>query len=755
MMKARSYIRKYGSVFCIVASLLLFFLSLILNTTTKDTGQAARRVEKRIDRRMELLDTYIRQVLDSDYSDWLDLDLPEDMVVYRYVYDTLQSWCNQFPINNDDISSRLVIQRLTGLRSSLESPLRNVTDKVQYLNLGSKWYLVKSATDGISSRIIAGLEIKDHLAENIHKPYNGINRHLKLPGSFSIEPINEAGGYPVSYDGSPVFKIIPETGWDTSPLSNSAMRWVSLLLIVMASLFYLWTHRTVRIFAVNAAITAITACVAYFWGLHSPSAIFSPTIYAGGTFLYSFGALIILDMTVILLIVSLYLIRGKFIKWMRDGNRRQRAYVYGASVCALAVTIAVYTGLTLHSLVMNSSIQLELHMWSHITVYTAIVYIVYMVLLFCILLLIQMLSPALFILQGRRYSVFDRKYLLLFAAVSSIYFTGTLSILGFSKEQNRMIVLSNRLAVDRDLGLELNLRGVEDAIAADPFISALSHLERSNLMILNRLTENYLSNITQDYYIMVAVCPGDVPDCLKQYEQKIFNGTPIADRSRFFYTYDSRGQSGYIGVFPYYSREHGLSRIVIDIEPKANREDRGYYSLLGRYSKPGGVNIPPFYSYARYVSDRLVSYKGEYAYPTVMYQRLKDRIEEGVPYIRTNGYIHFINRITDNESIVISRKTRGVMTYMVTFFPAAVADSDVHNKRHIRLQKEPYQSGQHDVRPDQHDTDNGGQPVREHGFRRRTRQQQVRGHSRKHKQRHQVRHHNIYPFGESHKVDDT
>ena len=42
MMKARSYIRKYGSVFCIVASLLLFFLSLILNTTTKDTGQAAR-----------------------------------------------------------------------------------------------------------------------------------------------------------------------------------------------------------------------------------------------------------------------------------------------------------------------------------------------------------------------------------------------------------------------------------------------------------------------------------------------------------------------------------------------------------------------------------------------------------------------------------------------------------------------------------------------------------------------------------------
>ena len=85
-----------------------------------------------------------------------------------------------------------------------------------------------------------------------------------------------------------------------------------------------------------------------------------------------------------------------------------------------------------------------------------------------------------------------------------------------------MMVLSNRLAVDRDLGLEMNLRGVEDEIATDPFISALSHLERSNLMILNRLTEYYISSIAQDYDIFVDVCPNDSPEGLRKYEQQIF-----------------------------------------------------------------------------------------------------------------------------------------------------------------------------------------------------------------------------------------
>ena len=665
-MKTNLYIRKYGSTICVLASLVLFFLSLILNTTANDSEKVAGRFGNRIEKRTRLLDSYISEALSSDHSQWMEMDLPEDMVIYRYMYDTLQSWCNQFPVTNDNIGSRLVIQRLTGHRSNLVSPLKSVTPKIQYLNLGPKWYLVKSGTDGISCKVLAGLEIKNHLIENIHQSYNGVNRFLKLPGKYSTVPLSESGGTPVCIDGQPLFKIMPETGWET-PMSNSVMRWLSLIIMLAASMLYLWYHRTPKAYLANVMILAIAAVSAYLWGFSTNSLFFSPTIYAGGTFLYSFGALMTLDISVILLIASTYLIRGKFIKWIHGGDRRKRARIYGICVAALSAAIMVYTGLTLTNLVRNSSIQMELHIWNHISIYTVIVYATYMTLLFCVLLLIQMLSPAIQMLYGKSYNVFETKSVFIFSVASAIYFTATISILGFSKEQNRVMVLSNRLAVDRDLGLEMSLRGVEDAIATDPFISALSHLERSNLMVLNRLTENYLANIAQDYDIFVDVCPSDDPEGLKKYEQKIFTGTPVAERSRFFYTYSTSGQAGYIGVFPYYSQEHGLSRIVIGIDPKANREDRGYYSLLGRYSKPGGISIPAYYSYARYVSGRLVSNKGVYAYPSVMYERLNDRIESGAPYIRLNGYIHFINRITDNETIIISRKVYGVMTYIITF----------------------------------------------------------------------------------------
>lgn len=666
-MKAERFIRKYASFICLVGAVLLFLFSLVSGSSANSTEHAAGRLEKRVDKRMDLLDSYMRQALASDLTGWMDMDLPEDMVIYRYVFDTLQSWSNQFPISNDDISSRVVIQRLTGRRTNLVSPLKNVTEEVRYLNLGPKWYLLKSVSDDISCKVIGGLEIKNSLIENIHKSYNGVNSHLRLPGKFSVVPISDSGGSAVQYHGTPLFKIISETGWGPSFLTNSFLRWLALLLVASSSILYLWRHRKTKVFIINIFILIISAAVAYLWGFQSDSDFFSPTIYAGGQFLYSFGALMIINSLVILLLLSIYMIRGKFIKLIHSGNRKRRSIIYGSCVILLTIGITIYIALSLHSLVMNSNIQLELYLWSHISIYTVITYVAYMGLFWCILLLIQMLAPAVRMLAGKSYDISDRRILIIFSIVCALYFTATSSILGFRKEQDRVMVMSTRLALDRDLGLELILRSVENAIATDPFISELAHETRGNVIILNRLTENYLDNITQNYDIVVAVCPRGAKRCLDKYEQKILSGTPIEVRSRFFYSYDHTGKSSYTGIFPFYSEEHGLSRIVIDIEPKANREDRGYYSILGRYSNPGRVSIPAFYSYARYVSGKLVSFNGTYAYPTVIYEKLQERIDTGAPLLRANGYVHFINRITDNEAIIISRKIQGAMTYMVTF----------------------------------------------------------------------------------------
>ena len=89
-------------------------------------------------------------------------DLPEDMVIYRYIDDSLQSWSNQFPVKNDDISSRVVFQRFSRPRENITSPLAEVTEEVSFVNYGPKWYLVKGKMGPSGCWVIGGLEVKNN-----------------------------------------------------------------------------------------------------------------------------------------------------------------------------------------------------------------------------------------------------------------------------------------------------------------------------------------------------------------------------------------------------------------------------------------------------------------------------------------------------------------------------------------------------------------------------------------------------------------
>lgn len=667
-MKYLNYIKNSGSTICLIISLLFFLFSLLVNTFSVDQEDVAEQVGRKVEKRMMELDKYVDQAVSFDHDRWLQMDLPEDMVIYRYVYDTLQSWCNQFPIINDDIGARVVFQNLSNLRTSLTSPLSTVTEEVRYMNLGSKWYLVKSVSGGMACRVIAGLEVQDMFSERTSATGGGTNKHLSVPRKFSIVTLDESGGTSVNFKGEPVFKIAQETISVARLQPNSILRWIALLFVAGALLIFLRQHRRLRNYFVIMILLLGAAAMAYIWGIDARETLkfFSPTIYAGGHFLYSFGALIILNITVILLVGCTYMMR--VVIYRRIWGKRWKTAVYGVTVILATVAVAVYVILTLHSLIMNSNVPWELHLWSQISVYTVVTYVIYTMILFCILLLIQMLSPVLYIFAGWRYNVFTRKGVLIFAIACAGYFAGTSSVLGFMKEQNRVVVMSNRLAVDRDLSLEMGLRSVEEAISTDPVISALSHVDQSDYILLNRLTETYLSRISRNYDITVVVCANNDAGCFSQYEQRFMSGSPIADRSRFIYTYDSNGRSGYLGMFVYYSSEKGLSRIMIDIGDRSNREDGGYYSLLGRRSTLGNVDIPVSYSYAKYLNGRLTRYRGDFAYPTIMEEGvIEKKLEKGRSYYRDEDYVHFFNRIYEDEYVIVSRKKHSSIAYLVTF----------------------------------------------------------------------------------------
>ena len=125
-------------------AVLLFLMSLTLRVATEGADKAAADLGTKIEKRLDILERHAGEILYADRNDWLEMKkLPQDMVIYKYVYDTLQSWNNQFPVSNDNISTRVAFERLSNIRAGIISPLSEIPEEATYMNLGPKWYIMK------------------------------------------------------------------------------------------------------------------------------------------------------------------------------------------------------------------------------------------------------------------------------------------------------------------------------------------------------------------------------------------------------------------------------------------------------------------------------------------------------------------------------------------------------------------------------------------------------------------------------------
>ena len=682
-MNTKEWLHKRLPFTALILALILFVLSLANNNAVSNTDKVAVETASRIEKRLTALEGHIQTALDTDRKELiLPEGMPEDMVIYRYINDSLQSWSNQFSIINDNISSLLVFQRLTDRRSQIVSPLTDVTDEISYLNLGPKWYLVKSVSGAGGQKVIAGLEIKNTLIDDARRNENGVNPYLKLPGKYSILPLTHSGGSAVEIDGKPLFKILYDGSQATPFFDNSMLRWVAVILFAFAIVMFLAGHRTLKVFAAATIILTLLFLMSYVWGIQMNGSVelFSPIIYADGPVLFSLGSLLLINTYITMMVTCLFLIRNRITAMARSSriHYRRNLLIFGVCVIILSILTISYTQLTLKSLLLNSNISIELYRWNTNIPYTVIVYMSYTGLLFCILLLLQCLRPVVKEFIGYRYDMLSTRTLILFAVICSAYFTIISSQLGFRKETDRVTVWANRLSVDRDLSLEIQLRSVEESIAYDQLISALSYLESTEGMIQNRISEYYLHRARQSYNLQVRIVRDNDIAGLSYFNSLLRTGTPIAYGSRFIFLTDSNGRNSYAGLFRFYTPDKGVSRIILSIESNSNREDRGYESILGRFSKPGDINIPSYYSYAKYKDSRLMSYKGNFPYPTHYDHNekgyLTDRNRE---VARSQGFVHFMNLVNEDEFIIISRPQRGGLVYFISFSYLCLALSGI------------------------------------------------------------------------------
>lgn len=672
-MEKRKWLHKRLPLVALILSLLLFVLSMASNNSGSNTDKIAAKVSRKIEKRLNLLDRYSLMVLDTGEENFiLPEGLPEDMVIYKYINDSLHSWTNQFSIINDDISSFHVFQRLSYRENNLKSPLNNVTQEISYMDIGPKWYIAKTVTGNENEKVIAGLEIKNTLIDDAHKNENGVNPRLKIAGRYSVVPLSESGGSCVTIGGTPLFKILCDSSQANPFFDNSMLRWVAVMLLAFALMMFFAGHRTLKVYYVVVSTIILLFLMSFIWGLqmNGTSGLFSPTIYADGGIFLSLGALILTNTIITLIITCNFLVRNRLTALMRMDRRNFRKWMaaYGIFLVICIIFTVIYTHLTLKSLLTNSNISMELYRWNTNILYTTLVYLSYTGLLFSILLVIQSLRPVVKEFTGFKYDMLSTRSLVVFAFLCSAYFTLTSSQLGFRKEQNRVAVWANRLSVERDLGLEIQLRTAEEGIAYDQLISTLSFMENTGYMIQNRINDFYLNRLRQSYNTNVKLIREDDVAGQHYINNIMRTGTPIASGSRFMFLTDDNGHSRYMGVFLFYKQDKGLMRMLITIESNSNQDDHGYNSILGAISKPGDINIPSFYSYAKYKNGRLMSYKGNFPYPTYFStdddgHMLSNRREVS----REKGHVHFINQVSGNEFIIISRAKRGGIVYFTSF----------------------------------------------------------------------------------------
>ena len=671
-MKRDLFTHKRLALTGLILSLVFLVISMTGIGTAQDTEAVAEKVSAKVEKRLRVLDSHIEKALQTQPDELMVPGrIPDDMVIYLYVNDSLMSWNNQFPILNDRISVKVPFERMMPSNNRITSPLTDITEVPEYMNLGSKWYIVKAVEGQSNNKVIAGLEIKNSLMVDISINDNGANPRLKIPKTHTVNSISETSGSAVYISDRPLFKVSFDPVRQNRFVGHSTLRWCALLLFVTAMVVFLAGNRSFKVYFTVVPIMTLLLAVSYIWGMrmNGSNTLFSPGLFADGTF-FSLGALLIVNTYITLISVCTFLLKGRLTRAITGDkvSKRWKLILYGAVIVICTAAIGAYVHITLNSVLENSNINLELYRAGSKIIYSIIVYVSYTGLLLCMLMQIQMLKPVLLEFTGLNLNLLSRKALIVFAFLVAAYFSITSSTHGLKKERDRAVVWANRLAVERDLGLELQLRSVEESISGDQLISYLSALDNSSGMIMNRITEYYLNRTKQAYNIGVMVFKeGDNTGEAILYNI-INNGEPIADGSRFVFLSDTYGRNSYAGIFMYYVPRKGVSRMIIQIEPYSNKEDTGYSRIMGRFRQPGDVNIPSHYSYAKYKGGRISSYKGIFPYPTVpdSFNSIADTNGE-ISVQRHMGDVHFVTRIGPDETIVITRPKRNILTYFTSF----------------------------------------------------------------------------------------
>lgn len=666
---------RYRTTAFLSLAVVLVLVSYFAVPSGKGLEEDVARLEKRIHSRQEILQEYVDIALETPVDEWLRFDdLPDDMVIYRYNADTLQSWANQFPVANDEVDVLTLWYRINHLnsRSLFSTPLAYLTEQEQYVNLGSAWYVVKVYRKG-EVKIISGLLVKTEYLSNNTVLASRINPDLDVKRRIILTPVTFDEGLVVKGIGGGVLFSVREDVTSVNSGMAVPLSWTAMLLLCLALYSYFFNRRTFK--ALFVYLTGLTVarylCFGLATSLRYDSLLFSPNLYADVGMFSSFGNFLINNLYVSLVVLGFYLLRKKFVFLFKKSGQVARKGI-SILLCTLPVLLAIYINYAFTSLINNSNIVLELYRIEELSQYSIMAYASFGLLFISLLFSLQLAIPLLPFV--RRSTLLTTRFILVYVSLISIYTLAVVSNLGFRKETSGSKVWANKLAVERDISLELQLRSIEPKLSRDPIVAAMLSLPQDRYsLIRNRMEELYLKGVAQKYEISITICrPNDMlmnskwqqlVDCSEYYQELIQSGVPLAPGSNFFFLNNYNGRVSYLGVLRYTNSIHGPITMYIEFESIYTKDVSGYTAVLFDYKPSDNVNMPRAYSYAKYIDNRLVIYKGSYVYPMVCNP---DNYSPGFSVVKEDRHLHFVTRADNDNIIIITRDKRSIYPYMVS-----------------------------------------------------------------------------------------
>ncbi|MFA5443909.1 MAG: ATP-binding protein [Bacteroidales bacterium] len=652
-----------------VISLVLSFFEL---TSHNQRMMRLVNVEKVIHRKQYAVEEIALRELEKDaVSDLSGKDVDQDMVVYKYYRDSLISWINTFPIINDSYSPGAMFPDFSffSRNTSMHQPLSGVDQTEQYLNLGSAWYVVRAFTKE-DVTIITGILIRTDFPFSNNFVESRVNKSLGLPAHCSIVPLNLDEGFIVfGKDDGVLFTILSDTSMQ-SYSEGVILRWFAIVMILLAMLmFYIRNRQVVFAMALISGLCMLRFLTyVYSSYLQLDILFFSPLLFAGGPMENSLAAMILNTICVFIGTWAVYLARSD-LNTIRQNLKKPFRFLTDGLIVLFASGIILLIHHTLKALTMDSNIVLELFKLDEISGYTIVAYVIVALLFLSFFLLIRTLLSVNRISERSFFGGNRFTYLFVFAA--ALYSLLTVSLYGKEKELNLYKVWTQKMSIERDLELEMQLRRVEERIAIDPILSVMIQMEQDHDLILSRIRETYFQDFLQKYQIQITICePGDVlivaglprpVSCYQFFHSELLrNGTPLAENSRFYNIDNKLGNISYIGVFTYYSYS-GSQDLYIELDSRYIKDALGYPSLLSDRSQLDRFKLPYDHSYAKYIDDRLVSNSGKYVYAS----KLTEPPREGFNSRKEGRSFHFMYK-TGNKVLVISRPLRTPVPYLVS-----------------------------------------------------------------------------------------